>query len=57
MGGLVIKETYMLARQKLKYKTLVGRLRTIYFLATPHRGSDSARLLHNVLLMTYSSRA
>ena len=57
MGGLVIKEAYMLARQELNYKTLVERFRTIYFLATPHKGSDSATLLNNILLMTYSSRA
>ena len=57
MGGLVIKKAYMLARQDSLYKNLVNRIRTIYFLATPHKGSNSAKLLNNILLMTYSSRA
>ena len=57
MGGLVIKEAYMLARQEPNYKSLVKRFRTIYFIATPHKGSDSAKLLNNILLMTSSSRA
>lgn len=57
MGGLVIKKAYMLARQGAAYKTLAERFHTIYFLATPHRGSDSAKLLNNILNITYSSRA
>lgn len=57
MGGLVIKKAYMLARQRAAYKTLTERFHTIYFLATPHRGSDSAKLLNNILHIAYSSRA
>ena len=57
MGGLVIKKAYMLARQGAAYKTLTERIHTIYFLATPHRGSDSAKLLNNILHIAYSSRA
>lgn len=57
MGGLVIKKAYMLARQGTAYKTLTERFHTIYFLATPHRGSDSAKLLNNILHIAYSSRA
>ena len=57
MGGLVIKKAYMLARQDTAYETLTERFHTMYFLATPHRGSDSAKLLNNVLHFAYSSRA
>ena len=57
MGGLVIKKAYMLAKQGKAYETLTKRFHTIYFLATPHRGSDSAKLLNNILHIAYSSRA
>lgn len=57
MGGLVIKKAYMLARQGAAYKDLAERVHTICFLATPHRGSDSAKLLNNILHFAYSSRA
>lgn len=57
MGGLVIKKAYMLARQDAAYKDLVERVHTICFLATPHRGSDSVKLLKNILHFAYSSRA
>lgn len=57
MGGLVIKKAYILARQGAAYETLAKRFHTIYFLATPHRGSDSAKLLNNILQIAYSSRA
>lgn len=57
MGGLVIKKAHMLARQGAAYETLAARFHTIYFLATPQRGSDSAKLLNNILQIAYSSRA
>lgn len=57
MGGLVIKKAYTLARQDAAYKCLVDRFQTIFFLATPHRGSDSAKLLSSILQVTASSRA
>ena len=57
MGGLVIKKAYMLARESAAYETLTKRFHTIFFLATPHRGSDSAKLLNNLLHIAYSSRA
>lgn len=57
MRDLVIKKAYMLARQDAVYETLTKRFHTIYFLATPHRGSDSAMLLNNILKIAYSSRA
>jgi pimeloyl-ACP methyl ester carboxylesterase len=56
MGGLVIKKACILARQDTAYGNLAKRFHTIYFLATPHRGSDSAKHLNNILQLAYSSR-
>lgn len=38
MGGLVVKKTFILAQNIPKFK---DRIKCIFFLATPHRGSDS----------------
>lgn len=57
MGGLVIKKAYMLAKEDPKNEYLTKRLHTIFFLATPHRGSDWAKVLNNILRATFSSRA
>ncbi|KAI9682126.1 MAG: hypothetical protein M1817_000180 [Caeruleum heppii] len=56
MGGLVIKKAYLQARQDATYDLLTKRIHSIYFLATPHRGSDSAKVLHNILQFAFSSR-
>jgi len=58
MGGLVIKKAYILARQDLNNQNFARRIQTIFFLATPHRGSDSAQLLNNLLRAsgTFSGR-
>ena len=40
---------YVLARHDTAYETLAKRFRAIIFLATPHRGSDSAQQLSNIL--------
>jgi hypothetical protein len=47
MGGLVIKKAYLLARQEAL--DIAQRVKYIFFLATPHRDSDSASLLNNLL--------
>ncbi|KAJ8189861.1 hypothetical protein LV163_002148 [Aspergillus fumigatus] len=57
MGGLVIKKAFLLAKQDATDRYLVKRICAMYFLATPHSGSDSAKLLSNILNITYSSRA
>ncbi|XXG98090.1 hypothetical protein Hte_004409 [Hypoxylon texense] len=56
MGGLVIKKAYVLAKQDVLYKSLSKRFYAIYFLATPHRGSASAKALKNILHLVFSQR-
>ncbi|KAL8347465.1 hypothetical protein RB601_003101 [Gaeumannomyces tritici] len=53
MGSLVIKKAYILARQDAAYRDLASRFDAIYFLATPHRGADSAKTLRNLLKVAY----
>lgn len=42
-------QAYLLARQSDASHQLSQRIQCMFFLATPHRGSDSARLLNNLL--------
>lgn len=56
MGGLVIKRAYILARQREEFHRLAERVRTIVFLATPHRGADIAQLLSKILNLSPGSR-
>ncbi|KAJ5684478.1 uncharacterized protein N7477_000823 [Penicillium maclennaniae] len=53
MGGLVMKKAYILAKQDALHKALAGRFAAFYFLATPHRGADSAKMLKNLLKVAY----
>ena len=52
MGGIVIKKALLLARQDPHCQKLVGRFHSMFFLATPHRGADSAQLLSKLLSIT-----
>ncbi|KAK4154703.1 hypothetical protein C8A00DRAFT_42579 [Chaetomidium leptoderma] len=49
MGGLVIKKAFLLAQN---VPEIGPRIRCIFFLATPHRGSDYAATLNNILAIT-----
>ncbi|GAB1315399.1 hypothetical protein MFIFM68171_05609 [Madurella fahalii] len=49
MGGIVIKEAYIMARQDPSCHELASRIVATVFLATPHRGSDYATYLNNIL--------
>lgn len=49
MGGLVIKKAYILARQMQEFESVATRVRAMFFLATPHRGSDLAQTLSRIL--------
>lgn len=53
----MIKKLYLLSGQDDSMSSFARRLHSIYFLATPHRGSDSAKLLKNILQMASSNRA
>ncbi|CAH0017931.1 unnamed protein product [Clonostachys rhizophaga] len=53
MGGLVMKKAYILAKQDAVHTALAGRFAAFYFLATPHRGADSAKMLKNLLRIAY----
>ncbi|KAI0839441.1 NACHT and WD domain protein [Hypoxylon sp. FL0890] len=46
MGGLVVKKAFILARDIPDFS---ARIKCIFFLATPHRGSDYAATLNNIL--------
>lgn len=56
MGGLVIKKAVILAKQGTGYETLLLRFSAIYFLATPHRGTNTARVLNNIIQLAHLSR-
>jgi hypothetical protein len=45
-------QAYILSRQESATSDLAKRIRNIFFLATPHRGSDSANLLNNIIRAT-----
>ncbi|KAK7959701.1 uncharacterized protein PG986_004555 [Apiospora aurea] len=49
MGGLVIKKAYILAQD---VPDLRSRIQSIFFLATPHRGSDYAATLNKILTVS-----
>ncbi len=49
MGGLVVKQAYVLARQDPSLVELAKRMEAMVFLATPHKGSDLAQTLNNIL--------
>lgn len=47
----------ILAREDPALNDLARRIHTIYFLATPHRGSDLAKTLTNILKVSYGQKA
>ncbi len=49
MGGVIIKKVLLLARQDPLYHSIAARIHSMFFLATPHRGADSAQLLSKML--------
>ena len=52
MGGVVIKKAFLLAKQDPQYNSLARRFHSMFFLATPHRGADSAQLLRNMIKLS-----
>ncbi|KAL3434765.1 hypothetical protein BDV09DRAFT_168924 [Aspergillus tetrazonus] len=55
MGGLVVKAAYLLGQNDETYKEVVQSIGAIIFLATPHRGADSAATLNNLLRASFLS--
>ncbi len=49
MGGLVVKQAYVIAHRDLSLADLAKRVEAMVFLATPHRGSNLAKVLNNIL--------
>jgi len=49
MGGLVVKKAYILGKHDSKYAHLIKQTHGMVFLATPHRGSQYAKILNNIL--------
>ncbi|VUC28138.1 unnamed protein product [Clonostachys rosea] len=49
MGGLIIKKAFILAQNVPDFKT---RIRSIFFLSTPHKGNDFASTLNNILALS-----
>lgn len=52
MGGLVVKKAYILGRIGEYYTEIMRRVHGIVFLGTPHRGSQYAKMLNNLLSTT-----
>ncbi|KAI8628819.1 hypothetical protein F5Y19DRAFT_98111 [Xylariaceae sp. FL1651] len=56
MGGCVAKKAYILARQDITCKDLAARIFSLFFLGTPHRGSDLAAILQNMLAVAWGAK-
>ena len=50
------KEAYVLARETSRYSRVGSSLRSIFFLATPHRGADLAHTLSRILKVCPGTR-
>lgn len=57
MGGLVAKKAYALARQDPTAADLASRVHSIFFLATPQRGSDMATILESISALAWGKKA
>lgn len=49
MEGLVIKKMFLLAKQDPDVSAIADRIHSLFFLATPHRGSNLDNTLNNLL--------
>ncbi|KAI0141226.1 hypothetical protein GGR57DRAFT_520646 [Xylariaceae sp. FL1272] len=56
MGGCVAKKAYILARQDVSCKSIAARVFSIFFLGTPHRGSDLATVLQSMLTVAWGTK-
>jgi WD40 repeat protein/pimeloyl-ACP methyl ester carboxylesterase len=56
MGGLVAKKAFILSKQLSEYEKFSTVVRSIFFLATPHRGSNLADILDKILQVSPGAR-
>ncbi|KAI1455840.1 WD40-repeat-containing domain protein [Annulohypoxylon moriforme] len=56
MGGCVTKKAYIIAHQDPTCKEIAGRFHSIFFLGTPHRGSDLASILKGLSVIAWGSK-
>ncbi|KAH6649470.1 hypothetical protein F5144DRAFT_588178 [Chaetomium tenue] len=56
MGGCVAKKAYILARQDPATADIARRMHSMFFLATPHRGSNMAAILENMLAVGWGKK-
>ena len=52
----MIKRAFILAKQKKQFQRIAARTRSMFFLATPHRGADLAELLGKILTVSSGAR-
>ena len=53
----VTDQAYLLARHQNAFNDVAARIHTMYFLATPHRGSNSAAYLKAYLALSFPTGA
>jgi WD40 repeat protein len=56
MGGLVVKKAYILGHQEPEFLSVVDRVCSIIFLATPHQGSALAQTLSRLIALVPGAR-
>ncbi|KAL8671210.1 MAG: hypothetical protein Q9168_004285 [Polycauliona sp. 1 TL-2023] len=49
MGGLVVKKAYIVGKHDPEFCAIMTQVHGMLFLATPHRGSQYAKVLNNIL--------
>jgi pimeloyl-ACP methyl ester carboxylesterase len=57
VGGLVVKQAYLLAQSEEDYRDIVSSISAIMFLAAPNRGSDMTEILERILTVSISRDA
>ncbi|KAJ3573825.1 hypothetical protein NPX13_g4564 [Xylaria arbuscula] len=50
MGGLVFKKAFIHGLLNDEFKDIISMIKSVLFLATPHRGTDLAETLHKILM-------
>jgi hypothetical protein len=55
MGGLITKEVCIQGSRRPDCGVIIDAVEAIIFLATPHRGAQTAKLLNQILQFTLSS--